>query len=159
MTRILSRAAAGWMVVVMLALPAVALGQEYPLREGRLQVSDSTPAPGDPVTVSGGGFEGGARVSITFESDPVQLAVTSAGPSGAFSATVRIPTDAESGTHTLRAQGEAAGGGTLVLSTQVTIGLSTAELARGMTAFTMAAIVAAVLGAVGIGAYLVVGRR
>lgn len=94
---------------------------QYPIESGDLAVSDTVVAPGGQVSISGGGFEPGAPVSIIFRSDPVVLDRVAASPQGEIDTTVRIPPQASPGSHTLEARGAAAGGGTLVLRTPVEV--------------------------------------
>lgn len=98
-----------------------AVAQEYPISEGELIVSDSTVAPGSTITVSGEGFAAGAEVTITIGSDRVELARVDADAAGRFIATVTIPANITPGTRTVEASGEAAGAGTLVLSSEIVI--------------------------------------
>lgn len=109
-------------IALLLALPAAAGAQQYPPSAANLTVSDSTPGAGGQVTVTGTGFAPGANVVITFESTPVTLATVTADAGGAFSTVVTIPANATPGAHTIKATGAGAGGGTLVLSAQVTVG-------------------------------------
>ncbi len=109
-------------IALLLALPAVAGAQQYPPSSADLTVSDSTPGVGQQISVAGSGFAPGANVVITFESTPVTLATVAADAGGAFSTVVTIPSNATPGVHTIKATGAGAGGGTLVLSAQVTVG-------------------------------------
>lgn len=88
---------------------------------GPVAVSDTSPEPGDTITVQGSGFDPGSEVKITIESEPVLLATTTANLSGAFSADVTLPTSFQ-GRHTVKATGIAPDGSVRVLATQITIG-------------------------------------
>lgn len=127
----LSRLISMFLLVAGLVLPAtVVLAQDYPLnlgdlivdgvaaddRSGELLVVD-----GEEITMSGGGFAPGAVIVLTVESDPVQVGETEADGQGEFTATVTIPAGLTDGRHTLKATGDSPDGGTLVLSTQVTL--------------------------------------
>ena len=87
---------------------------------GPVAVSDTTPEPGDTITVQGSGFDPGSEVKITIESDPVLLATATASTSGSFSADITLPASF-TGTHTLKATGIAPDGSVRVLATQITI--------------------------------------
>lgn len=122
----LVRLTALFALVAGLVLPAtVALAQDYPLDTGDLSLVDQEDElldAGDEVTLSGGGFAPGALVVVTIESDPVKLGESEADAQGDLTATVVIPADLADGQHTLKATGDSASGGTLVLSQQVTVG-------------------------------------
>lgn len=96
-------------------------GPAFAQYEGGLRVSAASAEPGSGIVIGGAGFAPGAVVTITFESQTVVLGAARADRSGAFSRQVTIPEEAEPGRHTVRATGEAAGGGILVLSTAVTV--------------------------------------
>jgi hypothetical protein len=114
------------------AVAAVALGallvaapvqaEPYPMTGGTLASSAVDLEPGVPTTVSGAGFAPDVTVDITVESAPIHLASVPADATGAISTTVTIPTDLPAGTHTLKATGPTADGGTLVLSSQFVVG-------------------------------------
>ena len=129
--------------LTLLAAPALGQDQgEYPPRHGGLMTSESTIAPGDRFTVSGGGPEPGATVTFTlrptiptFGGDRVAAAgdgrarlvatspaetqhLVSVGritdPDGQFSATLTVPAGTEPGMYTLTAS---SGGGFLAAMT------------------------------------------
>ena len=106
--------------LLLLAWPVTALAQ-YPPTSSELTTSTSEASPGDPVTVSGDGFQPGTEVAITFESTPVLLATVRADAAGRFSTVVRIPMDATPGEHTLKATGLGADGRVRVLSARIFI--------------------------------------
>ena len=87
--------------VLSAATPAVA--QTYPPAPAPLTLSSSTLLPGQTVTLSGGGADPGATVTITFASDPVVVATVVADGNGDFTATFSVPEDATEGTHTISA--------------------------------------------------------
>ena len=109
------------LAAVTLALPVAALAQGYPPSAGTLGVSNTAPAPGELITVSGDGYAAGTGITITFESDPVTIGNVNADASGAFTAQVRIPADATPGNHTIKATGMGADGATRVTSAAVTV--------------------------------------
>lgn len=137
-------------LVALLLLPAAALAQQYEGEMDSLDVSTSQPAPGESVTISGSGFAPGSEVTITIESSPQTLTIVFADADGAFTATVRIPADLSPGLHALEATGVTPDGATLVLSTEVTVAATRAELAETgegvpRTVFIVAAALAGVL--------------
>jgi hypothetical protein len=103
------------------ASPATVLAQQYPPSSQQMTTSTSDASPGEVITVSGDGFAPGAGITITFESAPVTIGNAQADSSGRFTAQVRIPDDAEPGTHTIRATGTGADGGTRTITAQVTV--------------------------------------
>lgn len=118
------RISATWALalLVMIVGTTGAWAQDYPVQRGDLNPSVSSTDPGDSVSIRGGGFAPGAEVVITLESRVVTLATVSADATGAIDVSVRIPAYAPPGSHTLKATGEAAGGGTLVLSAPISVG-------------------------------------
>ncbi|MEY2451725.1 MAG: hypothetical protein QOD92_1299 [Acidimicrobiaceae bacterium] len=68
-----------------------------------LTVSNSSPAPGDHVTVSGTAATGGADIFIVLNGDTIVGTTTSDPTNHFFSADVVIPADAPSGGNTLQA--------------------------------------------------------
>ncbi len=59
--------------------------------------------PGETITVTGGGFEGGEAVTVSF--DGVELATVGATLSGAWLANVVVPVTTEPGPHTITVRG------------------------------------------------------
>lgn len=78
---------------------------QYPPSECALTLSISAGLPGDPVQVRAGGYAAGSSVNIEFRSQPVSIGSATADASGTFTTTVRVPTDATVGTHTIAAVG------------------------------------------------------
>jgi len=121
----------------MMAGPAS--GQDYPATTGDLGVVDGggeSPnvaefAPGAEFRVSGGGFVPGSEVTLTIESDPVVLGVTSADSEGEIDTTLVVPDDIGSGRHMVKATGQAAVGGRLVLELGVEV-VPAGEAARSV---------------------------
>lgn len=68
-----------------------------------LTISTTTPFPGQTITVAGSNFTAGAAVTIELDTN-VTLAHVTASPSGAFSTSVTVPSDAV-GNHVIRAVG------------------------------------------------------
>jgi hypothetical protein len=115
----LGAAVAGALGALVLCAPGGAFAQEYPPTAGTLAVSDTSVAPGDPVTVSGDGYAAGTDITITFESEPVVIGNVRADAAGAFTTQVRIPADASPGNHTIKATGLGADGGPRVTSAAI----------------------------------------
>lgn len=115
-----------------------------------LTVSDTSVPPGGTMTMSGDGFAAETSVTITLESTLVTLGSTTTDGSGAFETTVTIPADTPAGSHTLKATGEAAGGGTLVLSQEIVVGGPLARTGQNVAAWLVIG-----LGLVGLGVMLV----
>ncbi|MEY2449271.1 MAG: hypothetical protein QOH79_2747 [Acidimicrobiaceae bacterium] len=67
-----------------------------------LTLSDTTPAPGDVVTVSGHAAAGNASIAIVLNGETL-LGTTTSDASGNFSTTVTIPADAPEGGNTIQA--------------------------------------------------------
>lgn len=61
--------------------------------------------PGDPVTVSGSGFQPGARLTITLNSAGIVVGYAVADAQGRFSVKVLMPHNAPLGEHDLEAAG------------------------------------------------------
>lgn len=72
------------------------------------EISTSNPDPGDLMSMSGSGFQGGEDVEIEIHSKVVTLAVVTANAAGSFTATFRIPSDFEC-EHYLTATGATSG--------------------------------------------------
>lgn len=111
-------------------LSSAAASAQYPLSTGALTVdaggSSAALSPGDPVGLAGGGFQPGADVQIWLHSDPILITTVNASDTGAIDVTVRIPSNAAPGRHTLQARGAAPGGGTTVLAAPVVVASSAA---------------------------------
>jgi hypothetical protein len=112
-------AACALTIVTALGLFAVlplspAGAQVYPPNRCSLSLSVSAAIPGQTIVAGSAncspGFAAGARVTITLESDPVQLGTVTADADGQFSTPVTIPGDAPSGSHTVVATGQGANG-------------------------------------------------
>ena len=83
-----------------------------------VQVSPPQVAPGDAVTVTGGGFPPATPVQAELFSDPVLLGTTTTDAGGAFSLVVTIPLNTSPGLHTLRVR---VVGGTVQAETTLTV--------------------------------------
>lgn len=151
-----------WMLgLVCVFLTATAEAQSYPVQTGRLVVVEGSNATGtvlagQSVRIAGGGFNPGATIRITIESDPVTLGTVTADGNGAFSAMAAIPTRFPNGDHTLKATGISRNG-TLVLSQAVVVQGGTSALPVTGSSTTVALLVGASL--VGAGGLLVILTR
>lgn len=111
---------------------------------GGLTLSQTSAEPGALITVSGAGYAARTTVAVIFESRPVLLAETVTDGSGAFTAQVRIPTNATPGEHTMKARGEHRGGGIRVLTATITVlGKGMDRTARNIAVLLFALILAA----------------
>ncbi len=106
--------ALGGMAVLAMAVPAAA--QQYPPGVNSLTCSDTTPTPGQTITIEGRTFAAGGTVTVTFGSAPVTLGSPTADEAGAFALQATIPADTPLGAHTITATGPAPNGQTLTLS-------------------------------------------
>ncbi|MGO4592504.1 lamin tail domain-containing protein [Leifsonia sp. 2TAF2] len=124
------------------------------------QVSASSVGIGGKVTVSATGFAAGEQVEIWLHSDPVLLAVVTAGPTGAVTATVTIPSTVPAGAHALVLLGRTSGATVTVALTVTAIAAAngeTAGLASTGSDVTVPLGAALLLGAVGSGLLLARG--
>ncbi len=141
----------------VLALAAIAgaatsaMAQTYPAEPEALTVSSSVVAAGGTLTVAGEGAEPGATVIFTFASEPVVVATTTADAEGAFSATFKVPADAEPGLHTISATSN----GVVLATVEVRVTAAAAAAATEAEESALAFTGANALLKVGIGAGLV----
>jgi LPXTG-motif cell wall-anchored protein len=105
------------LAVVGLAGPASA--QQYPPAVNTLTVSDTTPCPGDTITVEARTFQAGAPVTVTLVSSSL-VVVGNADASGAVALQATVPTGTAVGEHTITATGQSPSG-PLSLSARITI--------------------------------------
>lgn len=125
--------------VALLALstaPATS-AQEYPVQTGTMTIEEDTgetagegDSPrlkdtgvfvGQELRIVGGGFEPGSEVKITIESEPILVITTIADANGEIDVTFVLPEDVPVGDHTLKASGDSAQGGRLVLEQPVEV--------------------------------------
>ncbi len=86
--------------LALLALSAVPAFAQYPPEDDEEAiVGDTTPAPGQEVTVSGSGFTPGSTVTVSLDGEV--LGNFTVGDDGSFSGAVTIPSDAPCGENTL----------------------------------------------------------
>jgi hypothetical protein len=107
----------GALVVIVAGSTAAFASDPYPPVVSGLEVSNSRPAPGGSLTVSGNCQAPDVPVTITIVPPGTVLAHATTGPDGQFSTTVTIPGNA-SGNATLVASNA---NGTCVLSAAITV--------------------------------------
>jgi LPXTG-motif cell wall-anchored protein len=93
-------------LVAIMAAPVAA--QQYPPGNCGLTVSDTTPIPGQTITITAFTFEPNAQVSITLGSNTVVLGTPTANASGVVTLQATIPSDTKLGHHTITATGPSA---------------------------------------------------
>ena len=111
--------AAAAMAILFMAAPAAA--QQYPPAVNSLTVSDTTPTPGQTISIEGRTFAEGATVTVTLASDPVVIGSAAADASGVVTLQATIPTDTTLGQHTITAVGQAPDGSELSVSVSITV--------------------------------------
>lgn len=107
--------------LTMLALAVPAGAQQYPPAVNSLTVSDTTPSPGQTITIVGRTFAQGATVEVTLTSDPVVLGSAQADADGVAALEATIPADTRLGTHTISAKGASPAGDELLLSVEIEV--------------------------------------
>jgi alpha-L-fucosidase len=88
--------------------------------------STTNPAPGDAVTLTGGGFAASTTLTVTLRSDPVVLASTTTDATGSYSVTVTIPLDTPPGVHQLVVSGLDPNGQEVSTSVDITVSAAAA---------------------------------
>jgi LPXTG-motif cell wall-anchored protein len=111
--------ALGGLAVVAMAAPATA--QQYPPAVNSLTINDTTPCPGQLVTVQGRTFAPGGTATVVLTSGPVTLGSATADAASAIALQATIPADTPPGAHTITATGPAPNGQTLTLSLAIRV--------------------------------------
>ena len=111
--------ALGALAVLAMAAPAAA--QQYPPAVNSLTVSDTSPSPGQTITIQGQTFAQGATATVVLNSDPVTLGSATATAAGQITLQATIPVNTPLGSHTLVASGPAPNGQTLSLSLAIEV--------------------------------------
>jgi LPXTG-motif cell wall-anchored protein len=111
--------AATALAVVAFAAPAGA--QQYPPAVNFLTISDTTPSPGQTITITAQTFAAGSSVTVTLFSDPVVLGSSTADASGRIALQATIPTNTPLGSHTIVVDGTAPDGTPLSLSAAIQV--------------------------------------
>jgi hypothetical protein len=88
---------------------------------GAISAGSATATPGAQVTISGDGYQPGSTVVITVYSTPVNLGTATVQTNGTFTATVTLPANLATGSHTLLASGIAPGGAVRYVSKALTV--------------------------------------
>jgi len=104
--------ALGGLAVLAMAAPAAA--QQYPPAVNSLTCSDTTPTPGQTITIEGRTFAPGSTATVTLDS--VALGSATANADGVIALQATIPADTSLGAHTFVATGPAPNGQMLTLS-------------------------------------------
>ncbi|MDP1793074.1 MAG: terpene cyclase/mutase family protein [Acidimicrobiales bacterium] len=99
--------------------------------EPHIESSTATAKQGDPVTVTGGGFEAGETVSITILSDPVDVGSVPASAAGEVNSSFTVPASVPAGSHTIRLAGASSG---VVVTAPLTV--TAAQVASTTTSTT-----------------------
>jgi LPXTG-motif cell wall-anchored protein len=107
------------MAVVLMAAPAAA--QQYPPNVNGLTCPDTTPTPGQTITLEARTFAVGATATFDLQSVPVGLGTATADTSGVATLQATIPTGTTLGAHTITAVGAAPDGSALSLSCSITV--------------------------------------
>lgn len=116
------------LAVALLAMGAMAVAPLVASAASGYQVdnvTDSTPFPGQSITVVFNGFKPGSNVTVTLFSDPVVLGTFVSKPGefgqGVVEATVTIPSTTSPGAHRIVASGIDAKGQPLTVSIQINV--------------------------------------
>jgi hypothetical protein len=108
--------------VIALVLAAAPAGaQQYPPAENSLIISDTTPTPGQTISIEAKTFTAGTEVTITLNSDPVVLGAPTANEGGVAGLSATIPSTVPLGSHTIVATGTGADGAPLTLTASITV--------------------------------------
>jgi LPXTG-motif cell wall-anchored protein len=107
--------------LVLVAVAAPAAAQQYPPAVNSLVCSDTTPTPGQTISVEARTFAGGAEVSFTLAPDNAVVATATADAAGVVATGVTIPAGTTPGEHTLTASGAAPDGSTLKVTCALTV--------------------------------------
>ena len=86
-----------------------------------ITVSDTTPAPGQTITIVARGFQPGTDVTFTLYSQPVNLGTATADAAGNATLQATIPANIAPGTHTIEATGIGADGLPRTVTLQITV--------------------------------------
>lgn len=118
----------------------VAQAASYPPTQGAATTSSTVVTPGQPLTVSGGGFAANTSVSVDLHSTVVHLATVTSNSSGVATATVTIPSSTPAGAHTITMTGLSPTGGTQIDSVAITVVAPAAATTTSTLPFTGAEI-------------------
>ena len=108
------------LVVAAIGLTAgPAAAQQYPPDTNLVTVSDTTPCPGGPATVTAQTFTAGSGVSVTL--DGTEVATPTAGTDGKISVDLTIPTTTATGQHVVAASGTGSTGEPMELKVDINV--------------------------------------
>jgi LPXTG-motif cell wall-anchored protein len=111
----------GLAALLMLVLTPSALAQDYPPGTPGATVSDTTPAPGQPITIIARGFLPASTVTFDLFSAPVRLGTAVADSNGTATLTATIPASTPPGVHHIEASGTGANGQPRTVSIAITV--------------------------------------
>jgi len=139
-----------------IATPAFAYGPNAP----SVTTNTSSVGSGGSLTVTGSSFVPGETITLDLHSTPVTLGTTAADGTGAFSATVTIPSGTAPGGHTIVVTGASGDSASTAITLVGSIATSGATPALAFTGADLAAVSAVGAVALALGGMLVLtGRR
>ncbi|MEZ5233638.1 MAG: LPXTG cell wall anchor domain-containing protein [Acidimicrobiia bacterium] len=118
----LRRLAAAAAAAAAIAVPATLAGAQGYTVIDTGTVTDTTPAPGQPVTVTVTGLKPLTQVTVELRSDPILLGTFMTDANGTLNVSVTIPAGAPVGSHTIVATGLNAAGNPVTASIPVQVG-------------------------------------
>ncbi len=139
------------LIATSFAFAATASAQSY----GTTSVSgsDTTPAPGQTITVSGTGCPPNSQVNFLFDGSPA--GGTTSGADGSYSGEVTVPSDASSGTHQITVEC-----GAVVMGLEITVSPAASGAAIPRTGSSSTIPMTSVgLGLLAVGGLFVVAAR
>lgn len=108
--------------VLLFATAGAAGAQAYPPADTEsVTVSDTTPAPGQPITITADGFLSSSTSTFTLFSAPVVLGTATANAQGVVSLTATIPASTTPGAHRIEVSGTGADGQPLTVVQNITV--------------------------------------
>lgn len=108
--------------VLLFATAGVAGAQTYPPADTpSVEASDTTPAPGQQITLTADGFLPGSSSTFTLFSAPVVLGTATANAQGVASLTTAIPANTTPGSHRVEVSGTGANGQPLTVVLPITV--------------------------------------
>lgn len=108
--------------VLLFATAGIAGAQTYPPADTpSVAVSDTTPAPGQPITITADGFLPGSTATFTLFSAPVVLGTATVNAQGVVSLTATIPANTTPGAHRIEVSGTGANGQPLTVVQNITV--------------------------------------
>jgi hypothetical protein len=111
----------GLAALLMLVLTPAALAQDYPTGGTGATASDTTPAPGQSITLRGTGFQTGSTETFDLFSAPVRLGTAVADSTGTATLTATIPASTPAGSHHVEISGTGSNGQPRTVSVALTV--------------------------------------